>query len=215
MGINRGRLLHKAKIYAAVFMIFTAIIIDNILVYQVETEKRAQGVFNVQHAISCMGRFERAVGTLEYNGMKTCADDMRTSITGDMFLLNYDTKEFLYDGSKDIPSGQKLYFTEDSIGKYFKDWKSAEYAMKFIGSGVDSIPSTRVSYNYDGREEWLEYKTFTPATLGSRVIVVQGIQSDEALSGYSVVRNSAKTLVGVYAMWLLSTGISGRRNDCT
>jgi len=213
MGINRGGLLHKAKIYAATFIILMALLIDSMLVHQVETEKRAQGVFNIQHTISCMGRFERAIGKLDYRGMKTCAEDMRTSITGDMFILDYETKEFLYDGSRDIPSGQRLYFTEDSIGKYFNDWKSAEKAMTKIGSGIDSTAKDRVKYNYDGDEEWLEYKTFQPKTLGNRLIVIQGIQSDEALSGYSVVRNTAKVLAGMYAMWLLSTGIASRRND--
>ena len=213
MGINRGGMVYKAKIYAAAFMIFTALLIDSMLVHQLEDEKRNQAVFNVQHAISCMSRFERALGKLEYNGMRTCAEDMRTSITGDMFILDYNTKEFLYDGSKDVPVNQKFYFTKESIGKYFNDWSSAEAAILRIGSGVDSIPSDRVSYNFDGEEEWLEYKTFQPKTLPNKIIVVQGIQSDEALSDYAVVRNTAKGMVGIYAMWLLSTGITGRRRN--
>jgi len=216
MGINRGGMIYKAKVYAAVFIIFTSLILDSMLVYQLETEKRNQAVFNVQHTISCMRRIEQFMGELDYQGMKTCANDMRTSITGDMFILDFETREFLYDGSADIPTGQKLYFTKDSIGKYFTDWESAENAIAQIGSGIDSISTSRVKYNYDGDEEWLEYKTFQLNNSDRKIIVVQGVQSDEALSGYSFVRAITQVLVGIYAMWLLSTGITNRRrNDGT
>ena len=153
----------------------------------VEDKKREQARYNLQHITYCLSRVTTVVENLggaiqceSENQLKqsiwaTCTAKMRTSVTGDVYALDSKTLEFVYDNSNDIPV-EKLYFTEDSIGDLFHDWDSGAHAILAMTTGNDSTASDRLSYNFDGSPEWLEWKQWEGYT------IVQGTQSDEVLA---------------------------------
>lgn len=213
MGINRGKLVHKAKIYAAIFIVLAVILVDAVTMYYIELSKRQQARFNLEHTAECM--FMRELTTMESitpNGAKYCLTKMRTSDTGDMYLLDRKTKEFLFDNSTDAPKG--MFFTKDSIGKYFTEWGTAEEALKHMLSGNKSNSTSLVSYNYDGSPEWLEYLTYSTLD-GTEYVIVQGTQRDEVRAFYEVPRIVGGFLATIYILWLISTAVRGSRYDDT
>ncbi len=209
MGLNKGKFINKSKIYAAIFILLVSIIIDATTVHYLELNKRQQARFNLEHSLSCFYDVETDYNkSLGFNGIKHCVNKMRTSISGDMYVLDRNTLDFIYDGSSDIP--KDLQFTEDSVGQYFKEWDTAEDALKYLLSGTNSTPTTFAKYNFDGAEEWLEYVTYTTLE-NTELVLVQGIQSDEVKISYQVPRTLAAFLVSIYIFWLLSTSLHNRR----
>ena len=212
VGINHGRIVNWHKIYAAMFIIFAAITIEMSWKYSLEIDKRQQAVFNLEHVVGCFFDYETTTGNpLSKGALKHCVGNMRTTPTGDGYALDRLTKEFLYDGSTDVPPGTK-YFTKDSIGKSFKEWGTAEVAIPYLFSGTSSSQNVPVSYNYDGSTEWLEYKPYTTLD-GRELVAVQGVQKDEVMDAHWIPIAMARTAVFVYVMWLISTAIGGRRYD--
>ena len=158
----------------------------------VEDKKREQARYNLEHIEHCLSRVERVVeqlGTAQCSDSdrldraiwNTCTRGMRTSSTGDVYILDKDTTEFIYDNSNDVPGDTPLYFTKDSVGELFKDWPSAAAAKLAITSGSDSTGSTKMWYNFDGAPEWLEWKTWEHDDV--EYVIVQGIQKDEVYAG--------------------------------
>ena len=159
--------------------------------HTLETCKRAQAVYNLEQAELCTASSIKG-GTDVLWALRRCTKNSRTGPTGDMYVLDYKNLEFVYDVSKDVPKQKHTYFTEESIGTSFVDWSSAATALTHITSGKNSEPSTRVSYNYDGEWEWLEWRNFytnqEQTEDGNVYILVQGIQSDEAIARFNVLR---------------------------
>ena len=210
MGINRGRFVNKAKIYAAMFIVVALLVTDLMLRVHIEDGKRQQARYNLEHSIACLHDYEIAHNGVDRQAFKHCTYKQRTSTTGDMYVLDMDTMEFVYDGSTDIPVGENLYFTKESIGKYFKEWNTAVKAKRLMQSGNSSTYSTNAWYNYDGATEWVEFTTYTTME-NKKYIVVQGVQEDEVLSNFHYLRMLVGMLVSGYVLWLLATSVHDRR----
>jgi len=179
------------KVVVIIILLVGSIIVDFSLQLSIENSKRQQARYNLEEMKKCMSCTTKH--TSIDKALEACASKSRTTFTGDAYVLDAYTLEFLYDASNDTDNKvQKLYFTERSISKYFNDWKSAESFISVVTLGKDSTAETRKSYLFDDSTEWLEWKYF-PSDLTSnfgekKMILVQGIQSDEALAEYVVVR---------------------------
>jgi len=172
-----------------------------------EDTKREQARYNLQHTVECLDRVTTMIANiggqglcdedeLEQSVLATCTSNMRTSPTGDMYVLDINSKKFIYDNSNDIPE-EVLYFTKESVGSLFSDWNSGEKAVASMTAGSDSTVSDKVSYNYDGSDEWLEWKNW------GRYIVVQGTQSDEILKGFTKIEYVYYMFMGILIMVLV------------
>ena len=99
-----------------------------------------------------------------------------------------------------------MYFTKDSVGKYFSNWETAETAMKQITLGKDSDVSTKVSYLFDKYVEWLEWKYLPDATNyteGRKLIVIYGVQSDEVYEHFKLLERIGFLVAGILVFILL------------
>lgn len=217
MSINRGTTVHKAKIYMAAIVLTLTLVVDVLFMQQLEADKRQQGRYNVEHTIACIHSHDHKASAnmldntvLGVATWRECSNKMRTSPTGDMYILNRDTLQFLYDPSSDVPKGEPMYFTNESVGKLFTEWPTAELALIQLTSGASSTTGSNVSYNFDGDTEWLEYATYR-TKCGTDIIVVQGIQSDEATARYLGIRLLVAGAVFFYTVWLLTTALPRRR----
>lgn len=212
MGINRGRVVNYLKIYASIFIIFMTLLSDIILNAIVEEGKRQQARYNIEHSITCFKRYESNHGLLDVFGIKMCIDNQRTSNTGDMYVLDMKDLQFVYDPSNDVPKNERLYFTKESVGKYFSEWDTATNSLSHITSGNSSNEYSRVSYNFDGSTEWLEYSPYILSN-GDMYVLIQGIQKDEALEIFFYYRVFIGASVFLYVLWLLTTSFSTRRRE--
>lgn len=180
-------------------ILLLSIITDTLFMHQVELQKRQQARYNLeqlQHCISVMSRDTYYKETEIYN---ICTAKSRTSSTGDVYILNFNSLEFIYENSSDVPSG--LFFSRESVGKYFKDYNSAEIALSKIMLGKDSEERTNAYYIFDGEIEWLEWKT--EYINDKKIVIVQGIQKDEVFDSFSFTRILAGIFVFLVIMLLL------------
>ena len=187
----------------AVFVIVLAIASDVLLKLSIEDFGRQQARYNLQQIKYCYGRSSQKmelIATLE-----TCTAKSRVGFSGDVYVLDADTKEFVIENSSDVPSGA-IYFTKESVGKYFKDWDTADIAIKQVMLGKDSEVDTKVAYLFDNDIEWLEWKYLPDATKHTndrRLIVVQGVQSNEAIEQFRVLERIGFLFAGILVFMLL------------
>ena len=199
---NERRSGHSG-IALAVFVIVLAIASDILLKLSIEDFGRQQARYNLQQIKYCYGRASQhmdIIATLE-----TCTAKSRVGFSGDVYVLDADTKEFIVENSSDVPSGS-MHFTKDSVGKYFSNWETAETAMKQITLGKDSDEATKISYLFDNDIEWLEWKYLPDATNYTndrKLIVVQGVQSNEAVEQFRVLEIIWFLFVGILVFILL------------
>ena len=210
---NERRSGHSG-IALAVFVIVLAIFSDILLKLSIEEFGRQQARYNLQQIKYCYGRASQhmdIIATLE-----TCTAKSRVGFSGDVYVLDADTIEFVIENSSDVPNGA-MYFTKDSVGKYFSNWETAETAMKQIMLGKDSDESTKVSYLFDKDVEWLEWKYLPDATKfteDKKLIVVHGVQSDEVFEHFKLLERIGFLFAGVLVFFLLvSHNIQINYND--
>lgn len=144
--------------------------------------------------------------------LSICTDKSRTSYTGDVYVLNSETLEFIHETSRDIPRNKKVYFTKDSVGKEFRDWESAKKALDLMLLGKDSEPGVNASYQFDDDVEWIEW-IYLPddSSITNRMIVVQGIQRDEVLT--YLIPFKVATISSTVIIVVLLLAIHKRRRD--
>lgn len=153
-----------------------------------ENTKREQARYNLEHIVQCMTAGDRLFDKVNSHGLtfedsglwRICTNNVRTSTTGDVYVLDKEDYRFVYDNSNDIPK-EPLFFTAKSVGKLFTDWKSGLAARTIMTAGTDSTASSGVTYNFDGSPEWLEWKTWEHD--GHHYVIVQGTQADEVYAG--------------------------------
>ena len=215
---NERRSGHSG-IALAVFVIVLAIASDILLKLSIEDFGRQQARYNLEQIKYCYGRASQhmdIIATLE-----TCTAKSRVGFSGDVYVLDADTKEFIIENSSDVPNGA-MYFTKVSVGKYFSNWETAETAMKQITLGKDSDESTKASYLFDNEVEWVEWKYLPDATKyteGRKLIVVHGVQSDEVFEHFKLLERIGFLFAGILVFFLLvshNIQISydyGRRTD--
>ena len=187
----------------AVFVIVLAIVSDILLKLSIEDFGRQQARYNLQQIKYCYSRASKKMELIA--ALETCTAKARVGFSGDVYVLDADTKEFIIENSSDVPSGA-MYFTEDSVGKYFNNWETAETAMKQITLGKDSDESTKASYMFDNEVEWLEWKYLPDATKfteDKKLIVVHGVQSDEVFEHFKLLERIGFLFAGVLVFFLL------------
>ena len=199
---NERRSGHSG-IALAVFVIVLAIASDILLKLSIEDFGRQQARYNLQQIKYCYSRASKKMELIA--ALETCTAKSRVGFSGDVYVLDADTKEFIIENSLDVPSGA-MYFTKESVGKYFSNWETAETAMKQIMLGKDSDESTKVSYLFDKDIEWLEWKYLPDATKfteDKKLIVVQGIQSNEAVEQFRILERIGFLFAGILVFMLL------------
>lgn len=168
------------KLFLAVFVIVTTILSSLLLRTLIEDTSREQARQNLEQVKYC---YRQGISTLSLvDTMKMCTSKVMIGFTGDVYILDAKTKEFLFENSSDVPS-DNLKFTKDSVGQYFKNWKSGKYALSQMMLGKDSRESNKVSYLFDNDIEWIEWKYLPDSVVHTderRLIAVHGVQSNEA-----------------------------------
>ena len=199
---NERRSGHSG-IALAVFVIVLAIASDILLKLSIEDFGRQQARYNLQQIKYCYSRASKKMELIA--ALETCTAKSRVGFSGDVYVLDADTKEFIIENSLDVPSGA-MYFTKESVGKYFKDWNTADTAIKQIMLGKDSEVGNEVAYLFDNDIEWLEWKYLPDATKYTndrRLIVVQGVQSNEAVKQFRVLERIGFLFAGILVFMLL------------
>jgi hypothetical protein len=174
-------ILRHGYIFGGILLIAT-MVFTTLVSISIQMEYRQQARYNLEQIVNCLEN------TLSYKSIDEsfyiCTSKSRTTSTGDVYVLNGETLEFVHENSRDVPQ-KNMYFTEDSVGKYFKDWDSAIEALKYITSGRDSSIEYNTSYNFDGDKELLEWVNYVYDN--KWYIIVQGVQKDEALNMYNII----------------------------
>ena len=193
----------SSGIAIVIFIIVLAISSDVLLRFSIEDNVRQQARYNLQQIKYCYSRASKVMDMIP--ALETCTAKSRVGFSGDVYVLDADTKEFVVENSSDVPSGA-MYFTKESVGKYFKDWDTANIAIKQIMLGKDSEVDTKVAYLFDNDIEWLEWKYLPDATKymnDRRLIVVQGIQSNEAVEQFRILERIGFLFAGILVFMLL------------
>ena len=193
----------SSGIAMAIFIIVLAISSDVLLRFSIEDNVRQQARYNLQQIKYCYSRASKVMDMIP--ALETCTAKSRVGFSGDVYVLDSDTKEFVVENSSDVPSGA-MYFTKESVGKYFKDWNTADTAIKQIMLGKDSEVGNEVAYLFDNDIEWLEWMYLPDATKYTndrRLIVVQGVQSNEAIEQFRILERIGFLLAGILVFMLL------------
>lgn len=172
--------MKNGYILGGILLLFT-MLFTTIVAVDIQLEHRKQARYNLEQVKTCMDNINTF---LEMDRVfDICTKNSRTTTTGDIYILDGETLEFVHENSNDVPID--IYFTKDSVGKYFKDWDSAKKALVYLTSGKDSDNTYNTSYNFDGDTEWLEWINYVHKD--KWYIVVQGTQKDEALNTYMYI----------------------------
>ena len=200
--------IKRAKIssYKIIFLLSVLLIASIMFNMEIEDSKRIQARYNLNNITYCFSELEaRGMPFNEYSTI--CTKKSKTSFTGDVYVLDSTTKEFVSETSRDVPR-KALYFTKDSVGKLFYDWNSGKEALYYILSGKDSEEGLNVSYNFDGSPEWLEWKNYD-----DKYVVVQGIQKDEVMDRFKPLQFFIYMSVLLVIVFIVSTSKRQRRCD--
>lgn len=195
------------KLLIAGLLILGWLVTQAVMNLDIENNKRSQAFRQLDQIEYCFNQVDPYLGRM--HKFKACAGKMRTTFTGDVYILDTTTLEFIFESSRDGSNERPVYFTKDSIGKYFKDWKSGEAALKIILLGKDSDDLTKVKYLFDDAEEWIEWKYLEDSE--GEMVVVQGIQSDEANARFKATRYVmlVGTIMLVFGI-LVNVGLNNR-----
>ena len=199
---NERRSGHSG-IALAVFVIVLAISSDILLKLSIEEFGRHQARYNLQQIKYCYGRASKVMDMRA--SLETCTAKARVGFSGDVYVLDAETKEFVVENSSDVPNGA-MYFTKESIGKHFNDWSTADSSIKKILLGKDSEEGSKVAYLFDNSVEWLEWKYLPDATKYTndrKLIVVHGVQSDEIFAHFGVLEKVGFIFAGILVFFLL------------
>lgn len=206
-------------IVLVVFVIVLAIMSNIMVKMSVEEFSRHQARYNLQQIKYCYGRASKVMDMRA--SLETCTAKARVGFSGDVYVLDAETKEFVVENSSDVPNGA-MYFTKESVGKHFNDWSTADSAIKKILLGKDSEEGTKVAYLFDNSVEWLEWKYLPDATKyinDRKLIVVHGVQSDEIFAHFGALEKVGFIFAGILVFFLLVAHnininyVYGRRAD--
>ena len=199
---KEGRRKHSG-VALAVFVIILAISSDILLKLSIEDFGRHQARYNLQQIKYCYNRTSKEMDLV--TALETCTAKARVGFSGDVYVLDAETKEFVVENSSDVPNGA-MYFTKESVGKHFNDWSTADSAIKKILLGKDSEEGTKVAYLFDNSVEWLEWKYLPDATKYTndrKLIVVHGVQSDEIFAHFGVLEKVGFIFAGILVFFFL------------
>ena len=209
----------SSGIAMSILIIVLAISSDVLLRLSIEDSARHQARYNLEQIKYCYGRASKVMDMRA--SLETCTAKARVGFSGDVYVLDAETKEFVVENSFDVPNGA-MYFTKESVGKHFNDWSTADSAIKKILLGKDSEEGSKVAYLFDNSVEWLEWKYLPDATKYTndrKLIVVHGVQSDEIFAHFGVLEKVGFIFAGILVFFLLVAHnihinyVYGRRAD--
>ena len=208
-----------SHLYFIVLIIVFAIFSILLLHREVQDSYRKQARYNLEQIKYCYTSIVENYGVKKAS--QICTAKSKTGFTGDVYVLDADTKEFVYENSNDT-SKDSLTFTKDSVGVYFNDWESGDRVIKTILLGKDSEEDTKAFYLFDNSIEWLEWK-YLPDDVKNdndlKLIAVQGVQSDEAYANFKAIEymilvvSSVGVLVLVFLHRLQFSRVHQRRRS--
>lgn len=172
------------RLVLAIVVIVVSIVSSLLLRVLIEDSSREQARQNLSQVKYCYTQGIQNLSLMET--LNICTSKVRVGFTGDVYVLDASTKEFVFENSTDVPQGN-LVFTEESVGQYFKDWSSGNIALGHMMLGRDSDQSTDVSYLFDTDKEWIEWKYLPDSVVHTderRLIAVHGVQSNEAIEKF-------------------------------
>jgi len=196
------------KLYIAIVLLLSAIVIDVSMRITIENQKRIQARYNLEQIEFCLNSM---VDTNIVGALTVCTSKCRTSETGDVFTFDLDTGEVVYDVSRDVPLGEKFYFNDDNIDKLWYNADSGKAAMYWLESGKDSTYGMNIWYNYDGEPEWLEWINYERD--GKKYVIVQGTQQDEVFDDYAVIRYGFLVIMFMSAFVLIASYLREQKNE--
>lgn len=168
----------------------------------VEDNARQQARYNLAQIKYCYTNTVTQMGVAK--SLDVCTAKVKTSFTGDVYVLDAETREFVHDNSSDVP--KKLVFTQESVGKYFTNWESAQAAIDMIMLGKNSETGVRASYFFNNKAEWLEWR-YLPDDVKNvnelKLIAVQGIQSEEAFANFKAAEYVIIVVTSIFIIILL------------
>lgn len=138
--------------------------------------------------------------------LKTCAREMRTTPTGDMFAFDLRTKEFIFDPSLDCFIEGGKFMTIESECSLHNDKELCKDVLKEMSSGYNSDIHKMTFWKFDGAKEYLEWVILPSEQIGfdgverggllkpKQVLLAQGVQEDEIWARYSHFRMTLHTL---------------------
>jgi len=191
-------------------LLLISIISGIMLTYNIEQSKREQARFNLKNVEYCINVSQDYV--IDFNTRADmCASRSKTTFTGDVYILDYADLKFVFETSKDVP--KDLYFTEESVGKYFKNWHSAANALIKMTSGYSSMHNTNAFYNFDGDVEWLEWVIYEDDITDMTYIIVQGTQEDETMERFGYLRKFVFISVVLLCLGILASAFKRDEDD--
>lgn len=209
--ITIGHTKRGGGILLIVLMLVTGTIMyDASTVYNIEQTKREQARDNLQNIKHCLYMVEPDMDRRK--SLETCVAKSKISFTGDAYVLDVNTLEFIYDPSKDVPIVGPVYFTKESVGQYFEDWESGHKALKVMLLGKDSRKDIDAFYYFNDSPEWLEW-VYLPDEYGALYLIVQGIQKDEVMTRFNFSRYTWFGLILITCICLLALNSRRRTND--
>lgn len=197
-------------LYIVLLLLGSTYLYDLSMDHSIEEMKREQARDQLTEIRHCISITAPKIGQkLSYDA---CVAKSKTSFTGDAYILDVNTLEFIYDPSKDVPTKEPLYFTKESVGKYFVDWESAMKARDVMLLGKDSRSGINAYYYFNKNPEWLEW-IYLPDEYGATHIVVQGVQKKEVMSRYAFGRYTWFGSIFLISVCLIATHNRRRKDD--
>ena len=185
--MGKGLIMRQGLYYivSVIFTIITCIILHQVLLVAEENQARQQARDNLKQIKFC---YVSLIKTRTFNeAANICTAKVRIGTSGDVYILNMETKEFVFENSDDVPSN--MFFTKESVGEYFYSWTSGELALNKMLLGKNSTIFDKVSYQFNEEPEWLEWIYLPDDVKGleDRLIAVQGVQAEEIREYYRTV----------------------------
>jgi len=203
--MNSTRVIKRCSKITLIVLTVVITILGNVLLkLSIEDFSRHQARYNLEQIKYCDSIASKYMDRIK--GLQLCTAKLRIGFSGDVYVLDANTKKFVVENSADVPSDD-LYFTKDSVGKYFNDWSTGKKAIKYILMGKDSDEYTKAWYLFDNSVEWLEWKYLPDSSKyyeGRKLIVVHGIQSDEAYAYFKTLQIVWFSFAGILIFFLLT-----------
>lgn len=228
----------KIAIVVAILVTLMTIVVDSVWKVNLERSVRQQARYNLQQIKSCMNDLlltDKFVGykplKIEITNddvertLKTCARDMKTSATGDVFAFDLKSLNFVFDPSLDcyVEGGKQM--TKESECSIHQNPKLCEQAMTKLSSGVDSDQDTLAYWRFNSGKEYLEFIVLPDKQIGydgnmrggnvkpHQIVVAQGSQEDELHNRYLITRMAVFLSGLIVILITLIITLSHREDD--
>ena len=210
---------NNLRLVIIILIVVCTVAIDTSWKFFAEQSARQVARYNVDNVRNCINELILGKDQINYRyvsddeiqkALKVCGQKMRITETGDIFAVNLQTLDFVFDPSLDcyVDGGKKL--TADSECTLHKDPAVCKAVVPLLTSGYDSEPNTRAWWQFNSSREYLEWavapsesKGYDGFTRGGilkphQIVIVQGIIENELWTRYSGFR------IAVYLIGFLS-----------